>query len=81
MTRKQLQHAEAEEHLVLRDEAFLLQVALQSLLPAREGADTSRVGMASTRGEYLPAEVGEGKTISAPRIWGGVHGVQHQQGG
>jgi hypothetical protein len=36
-----------------------LQVAKQSLLPAGVGSDTGKVTTASTRGEYLPVEVGK----------------------
>jgi len=57
MTQEQIQTIEQKEHMVLKDTAFLSQIAKQSLLPATVGADSGKIGMSSSRGEYLPAEV------------------------
>ncbi|KAF5834824.1 hypothetical protein DUNSADRAFT_8408 [Dunaliella salina] len=57
MTREQIQTIEQKEHKALKDTALLSQIAKQSILPASVGADSGKIGMPSSRGEYLPAEV------------------------
>jgi hypothetical protein len=59
MTSEQIEEVEQRQQEVLQDHQLLARIARQSLLPAKQGTDSSRVGLASSRGEYIPAEVSE----------------------
>jgi len=50
--------------------AMCVQIAKQSLLPPSVGPDTGKIGMVSSRGEYLPAEVREERQIGASWVGG-----------